>query len=139
MHPITRSHPHDRDLGLDIRSTLLALGLLVALVETVWYEWIGALHVLWVSLITFGVVRCWRALVRHDGWGGGVAAAFLAIPVLLTMVLIGALQLWPLPPDSLGAFLWYLPGATAVLCPLLAIGRSPRWDHPDGEPLPDAT
>ncbi|PKZ41238.1 hypothetical protein CYJ76_08660 [Kytococcus schroeteri] len=130
---------HPRDLGLDIRSALLASCLMVAATDTDKSRWIGAVHLLWVSLITAGVVLCWRALVRHDGWGGGVAAAFLAIPVLLTMVLIGALQLWPLPPDSLGAFLWYLPGATAVLCPLLAIGRSPRWDHPDGEPLPDAT
>ncbi|OFS14094.1 hypothetical protein [Kytococcus sp. HMSC28H12] len=138
MHPITRSHPHDRDLGLDIRSTLLALGLLVALVETVWYEWIGALHVLWVSLITFGVVRCWRALVRHDGWGGGVAAAFLAIPVLLVIVVLVLLHLWPIPANGFGLFATYLPGATAVLCPLLAIGRRAQWTHPDGDPLPDA-
>ncbi|PKZ41239.1 hypothetical protein CYJ76_08670 [Kytococcus schroeteri] len=138
MHPITRSHPHDRDLGLDIRSTLLALGLLVALVETVWYEWIGALHVLWVSLITFGVVRCWRALVRHDGWGGGVAAAFLAIPVLLVIVVLVLLHLWPIPANGFGLFATYLPGATAVLCPLLTIGRRAQWTHPDGDPLPDA-
>ncbi|SNC71917.1 hypothetical protein SAMN05445756_1660 [Kytococcus aerolatus] len=129
---------HPRDVGLDIRSALLALGLLVALLETVWYEWIGALHVLWVSLITFGVVHCWRVLVRRDGWGGGVGAAFLALPVLFVIVLLVWLHLWPIPENGFGLFGTYLPGATALLCPLLAIGRRPQWTHPEGEPLPDA-
>lgn len=136
--PSTSGDPHARDLGLDIRSALLALGLLVALLETVWYEWIGALHILWVSLITAAVVFSWRALVRRDGWGGGVAAAFLAIPVLLVVVLLVLIHLWPIPGNGFGLFAVYLPAATALLCPLLAIGRRPQWTHPDGEPVTDA-
>ncbi|SNC71923.1 hypothetical protein SAMN05445756_1662 [Kytococcus aerolatus] len=134
----TSQNSHPRDLGLDIRSAFLALGLMVATLDTDKSRWIALVHLMWVSLITTAVVLVWRALVRRDGWGGGVAAAFLAIPVVLVVLVLVLLRLWPLPPDSLGTFGWYLPGATALLCPLLAIGRRPLWTHPDGEPLPDA-
>ncbi len=36
-----------------------------------------------------------------------------------------------------GLLLTYLPGATAVLCPVLAIGRRAQWTHPDGDPVTD--